>query len=217
MITSNLLVIVLCLIVSCATTSEYRAEVKPSSIKYHDTKTHASHPGNVTLARDKLIAFKEGVDPARINCFPDDLIDEHLRVGDSRAALVMATEPYLLIAAYSDEIDGIAMLRFEKDLSELYNLRKGSRLLTINTYTRRIDKLVENDLVLGPKELGRYSNFYSLIAEFLSNDIDRISQRKNQIDEAEWIRTETFGKEYLTKYGYRSRKGSPYYSMVPAD
>ena len=39
---------------------------------------------------------------------------EHLEHGDSRAAIVISTDPELLIAAYTDELDCIAMLRLPK-------------------------------------------------------------------------------------------------------
>jgi len=185
--------------------------------RYHDPHGRASDPGNVKLSSGKLRIFKESIAPSILKSLPDDLLDEHLRLGDSRAAIVMKTNPFLLIAAYSDEIDGVAMLRFDHKFIDLYNLKEGSRLLTVNTYQYKRDRNIVKDLNLGPKELGRYRNFYPLIAEFLSDDMDRISQRKTQIEETEWSRTQILGKEYMEKNGFRARNGNPYFSMIPAD
>lgn len=185
--------------------------------KYHDTYSRASDPGNVRLSAEKLRIFKESLGSSISKPAPYELLDEHLQHGDSRAAIVMKTNPYLLIAAYSDEMDGVAMLRFDNKFIDSYNLKEGSRLLTINTYQSRIAGNVAKDLYIGPKELGRYSNFYPLIAEFLSDDMDRISRRKNKINEAEWSRTYILGKEYIEKNSYRARNGNPYFSMIPAD
>jgi hypothetical protein len=171
----------------------------------------------VKLSAEKLRIFKESIAPSILNRLPDDRLDEHLRLGDSRAAIVMKTNPFLLIAAYSDEIDGVAMLRFDNKFIGLYSLKEGSRLLTVNTYERRKDQNIVKDLTLGPKELGRYRNFYPLIADFLSNDVDRISHRKTQIKETEWSHTQILGKEYMEKNGFRARNGNPYFSMIPAD
>lgn len=185
--------------------------------KYHNPYSRASDPGNVTLSSQKLRLFKESIPPSIVNRLPDDLLDEHLRLGDSRAAIVMKTNPFLLIAAYSDEIDGVAMLRFDNKFIDLYNLKEGSRLLTVNTYMYRKGRNIVKDLNLGPKELGRYMNFYPLIAEFLSDDMDTISRRKTHIKETEWSHAQNLGKEYIEKNGLRARNGNPYFSMIPAD
>ena len=66
-------------------------------------------------------------------------IAEHLEHGDSRAAIVVSTDPELLIAAYTDELDCVAMLRLPKEpLVSKYSLLRGSRLLTVNTLQYRI-------------------------------------------------------------------------------
>jgi hypothetical protein len=52
--------------------------------------------------------------------------------GDSRAAVVVSDLP-LIVAAYTDELDCVALLRFPDE----YGLRVGARLLTANTYEWR--------------------------------------------------------------------------------
>ena len=68
-------------------------------------------------------------------------IAEHLEHGDSRAAIVVSTYPALLIAAYTDELACVAMLRLPKEpLVSKYSLLRGSRLLTVNTYVQAQSK-----------------------------------------------------------------------------
>ena len=44
-----------------------------------------------------------------------DSIAEHLIFGDSRAAVVISIYPKLIVAAYSDELDCVAMLLFPRE------------------------------------------------------------------------------------------------------
>ena len=54
------------------------------------------------------------------------------------------------------------------------------------------------------------------IAEFLSEDMARINERKLEIDEDEWRRTIECANEYIAKYKYVARDGRPYRSWIPA-
>ncbi len=60
--------------------------------KYHDYNTIASDPGGVSLSRSELLKFKNSLPFFRrifadLN-YPYDMLDEHLKLGDSRAATV---------------------------------------------------------------------------------------------------------------------------------
>lgn len=141
-------------------------------------------------------------------------IAEHLMYGDSRAAVVISVSP-LLIAAYTDELDCIALLKFEAGFGKDYDLSVGSRLITINTYLDLTDDY-EEDLIVGKDNYGRYGNFSPFIAEFLTEDIDVLENRKRNIDESEWLRTKNLGEEYAAKQNARARDGRPLYSIFPA-
>ena len=141
------------------------------------------------------------------------LVDDQLTHGDSRAAVVVSVSP-LLIAAYSDELDCIALLRFPDELVPEYDLRLFSRLLTVNRYM--IGGPVVPDLEVGPLALNRYVNFQPFIAEFLSADTERIRARKAKIGEEEWRRAITLGRRYLDEHGTRARDGRPASCMIPA-
>ena len=185
--------------------------------KQRYTSGFASDPVGANLSLKKLKPFKESVSAETAKCCPNDFMDEHLRLGDSRAAIVMKTHPFLLVAVYSDELDAVAMLRFETRYVALYNLKKMSRLLTVNTYTKKDDVKVVADLELGSKELGLYKNFRPLIADFLSDDMGKILKRKNGIHAKEWLRTQFLAEQYIKKNGYQGRNGSPYLSNIPSN
>jgi len=186
--------------------------------KYHDDRTTATDPGGVRLARDRLALWPRRQSFAQMigrwihGDKHAERIAEHLWLGDSRAATVVSPSP-LLVAAYSDELDCVAILAFPQEFQRRFNLRTRSRLLTVNTYFYLPD--VASDLSLGPGNMNRYGNFYPLIAEFLSEDVDRIAARKAEIPESEWSRCAELGR---TKIGLRTcvpRDGSPFSSFQP--
>ena len=142
-----------------------------------------------------------------------EMVDEHLREGDSRAAVVISCSP-LLVAAYTDELDCVAILRFPSEFKNRFALQQGSRLLTVNTYY--VLSSIAGDLIAGSGSFKRYQNFYPLIAEFLSDNSERIAQRKSQIAESEWDRCLLLGREYLVNRPGVVRDGSPFASFKPA-
>lgn len=182
-----------------------------------DNQTSASEPGNVRLSHAKLREFHSYLyEPSGLYRLLSRLSpwqqfwltrhEEHLRYGDSRAAVVVCVHP-LLVAAYTDELDCVAILRFDPALVARYALRDGTKLLTVNTYT--YGDVPVCDLESSPGSYGRYANFAPLIAEFLSDDDARIAERKAEISEAEWTRAEQLGRDHLRRHGHRARDGRP--------
>lgn len=160
-------------------------------------------------------------------------IAEHLYHGDSRAALVVQTRPYLIVAAYTCELDCVALLGFDNEaprsedpsdwshfqypyrlcdeLIRRHNLKTGLRLLTVNCYTD-IEEGIAPDLILGPRSRRVYGNVFPLIADFLTEDQDRVEKRKTQISEQEWARVEEKAKETLMWPTVAIRDGRPLFS-----
>ena len=187
--------------------------------RYHDDSVKPSDAGGVRLVRSRLYPWRPNSLVNRIAglLIADEFgnkVDEHLRLGDSRAAVVVSVRD-LLIAAYTDELDCIVMLRFPQEFVSRFNLRVGARLLTVNTYFKR--PRVAPDLVPGPRAYDDWQNVNPLIAEFLSEDSDWIARRKAEIDEEEWDRCALLGHEYLRRRPGVARDGSPYKCMLPAD
>ena len=189
--------------------------------RYHDDRTSASNPGGVRLSRSRLHRIwplAPGL-IGRLSRFRgssrqfEEMLDEHLRYGDARAAVVMSIDP-LLVAAYSDDLDCVAMLQFPTSLAAMHGLSVGSRLLTINTYHPGHE--VAQDLRPGPARSDMWVNVYPVIAEFLSDELQRIESKKHDIDEVEWERCLMLGTQYLSSPPVRVRDGSPYLSMNSA-
>lgn len=194
-----------------------------------DNDTYATHPGQVRLSHARLHRLHPEMTSAGawwrtlllgqrpthpvlwIRACVYIALDEHLQHGDSRAALVVRTAP-LLVAAYTDELDCVALLRFPETLVSEYGLTPGSRLLTVNSY--QLGR-VASDLTVGPASYHRYGSFWPLIAEFLSDDQERIEERKQEIEEEEWSRTATLAETLLARPHYSVRNGLPLFSRRP--
>jgi len=141
-------------------------------------------------------------------------VEDNLRQGGCGAAVVVSATP-LLIAAYSGEIDCVALLRFSDQFAAKYDLRTGARLLAVNIHLEWNFFLPE-DLNPGPRQTGKYRNFAPLIVEFLTDDAEVANQKKAEIAEAEWRRAEAIGKEYLNQNGEKARDGRPLLCHLPA-
>src|SRR5579884_1143605 len=100
----------------------------------------ASNLGEFWLSHEKLWRFHPDLYPKRERPQKDGeyrvaSFEQHLYYGDTRAAVVISTDP-LLVAAYSDDLDCVVVLKFPAEFVDEYQLHVGSRLLTVNLYTR---------------------------------------------------------------------------------
>jgi hypothetical protein len=199
---------------------------KQQRLRTIDASTSASEPGEIRLSMPRLRRMRPDLFGGgalwhallvfmSIEPFPHKrMIREQLQFGDSRAAVVMKTNP-LLVAAYTDELDCVAMLQFHDSLVAEFGLKPGARLLTVNTY-REDGGEYDCDLIPGPNALGRWYAFSPMIADFLTDDIDRLSVRKSQIQEREWNRTAELGAAYLASKPGQYRDGRPVLAGKPA-
>lgn len=177
--------------------------------------SQASDPGRVTLSEEYLERLAP--DLFKNPLILDGLLNEirhHLAGGDSRAAMVMKTSP-LLVAAYTDELDCVAVLEFPEYLVEEHELEIGSRLLTVNVYFHLTSSGIAPDLSPGSEKYDRFGNFQPYIAEFFSEDIERIGLRKLEISEAEWDKARTMGEAWLADPSKKARCGRPFHSQNP--
>lgn len=185
--------------------------------------TFASDPGRITVSESMVSRFHPELYRKRWTLF--GLIDqyseqqksdqtrlrEHLLMGDSRAAVVMSIKP-LIVAAYTEDIDCVALLRFPDRLVKEHKLRLGSRLLTVNLYG---DGEMDIDLWHGPVSDHSWTGFTPVIADFVTEDKERLRVRKSTIAETEWKRAEQAFHEYIERNGHVARDGSPLYSWDP--
>lgn len=142
-----------------------------------------------------------------------DRFREHLQFGDTRAAVVLSLEP-LLIAAYTDELDCVAVLRFDERLLRYHELEVGSRLVTVNTYGS--SDRVSADLDPGPGDTRNWTNFHPLIVDLLSDDVELIQGRRGEIEAEEWARCREQGDAYREAHPGRAREGAPSQSWLVA-
>jgi hypothetical protein len=185
--------------------------------RHHDDSTYASDPIPVEVADERLQRFcpelygwsGRKAQHKRLR----EIIFEHMSFGDSRAAVVVSDDP-LLVAAYTDELDCVAILRFVLR-PQIPELPVGSRLITVNTYKR--GPRLDGDLFPGPLRIDRWTGFYPIIADFICVNQAVVDCRKAEIDEQEWERTFHFGMEYLKAHPGTSRDGSPCKSATPQD
>jgi hypothetical protein len=96
-----------------------------------------------------------------------------------------------------------------------YGLSLFGRLLTVNGYFR--DVAVAPDLEPGQLSVKDCANFRPFVAEFLSDDTERIRALRAGIREDEWRRATFLGRQYRERNGDRSRDGRPLRSFFPAN
>jgi hypothetical protein len=187
----------------------------------------ASFPGNVQFAPHKLRRFHpelfgrmpaggwQNLGPHWVNTPASELFDQlnrRMREGDTRAAVVVELSP-LRVAAYSDELDCVTLIRFDEPvrshLIDEYKLARGSRLITINVYYDWLH--VKRELWEGPRAFGRWGYYFPVIGDFLTDDMARLDERRRQISEDEWERTRTFGERVArSRPASADQDGSPF-------
>ena len=185
--------------------------------EYHDDRALASDPIPVVLSPALFSRFYEDLGLLTrlrfVAQISQEVLAEHVQRGDSRAAMVVRVEPEVVVAAYTDELDCVVMLRFPDWVREVYPLRVGAKLLTINTYMW-ISEGMARDLTPGPRFTNQYGDFYPVIAEFVGQNLDVIEARKSQIADDEWLRTIKLAKNVLEKNDCLTRDGNPLTSPI---
>jgi len=183
--------------------------------KHFDDSTYATNAGTLLVSETKFDYFwklRSGLDRFIAALTGErrtqrERLGEHLMMADARAAVVAATNP-LLIAAYTDELDCVAMLKFPDSLALEYKLTPGMRMLTVNSYRGGV--FVSTDLEPGPSKIDRWKNFHPVIAEFIAQDLKRVAKTHDSIDEQEWDRCARLAFEYLQRPKLKVRHGSPF-------
>jgi hypothetical protein len=141
------------------------------------------------------------------------MMNECVKYGDTRAALVWSAQP-LLIAAYSDEFDAILMLRFPDRIASDLGLSSGQRLLSVNAYGMLPDTAPD----IEPGELATgtsWCNFLPTIAEIFCEDAHAISRLKPSISESEWQRTQQLAERFANVHPGHARNGLPLFAGQP--
>jgi hypothetical protein len=171
----------------------------------------ASDAGGFSLDEQKLRALFPDFEWT-----PDQLayLDEHLKLGDSRAAIVASVDP-LVVSAYSDELDGVILLKFPDHLVKQYSLAVGDLLIASWVYPRSPQP--PRDIVQGDQNLGRHNNGAPIVADFFSNSIDKIKKRKAGVLHAEWDRVLAQTPLALERAEGKYRTSFPLHAGLPPE
>ena len=167
--------------------------------KGHDNS--ASNPGRLRASEDKFSEMLE-LSGREFNQFDFLKLSLHLIQGDSQAAIVMSVDP-LVVAALSDEMDAVVLVQYPSAYVQRYRLKPGMKMLTVNMYPYESDPPA--DLVRGPEYLGRYNNFWPVIAAFLTDDLKRVKQLTAGIPDKQWHHCLALAKDAMRRAKGRYR------------
>ena len=175
--------------------------------------THADNPGNVKFSYKKYYSFRNRINTKFSGRFYSDMQIENimkvLLYGDTQPALVMSTEP-LLVAAYSDEMDAVVMLRFPSEFVEKYQLTAGTRLTTSNWYFGG-DQPIASDIFCGEGYLRRWVDFMPVVQLFIGKKDDKIRAKAALFGEDVWTKVTEMAEEYLYEHPDLCRDGFSYF------
>ena len=141
-------------------------------------------------------------------------LNEHLDRGDSRAAIVASVKP-LVVSAYSDELDAVILVQFPDALVDKYSLGVGDPLIASWIYPSL--RQPPSDIVQGPNNLKRYNNGAPLVADFFSNSVDKIKQRKLGVSKDEWARVLALTPDAVKRADGKYRSGFPLDTRLPPE
>ncbi|MCL2884997.1 MAG: hypothetical protein FWF49_05895 [Oscillospiraceae bacterium] len=159
-----------------------------SKHKYTNPKTVAENSGNLKISKRMLRAACPdmfGTFGMKIGCrILYKRMCEFMMLGDAQPAIVWSLSPFL-IAAYSDEMDAVVMVRFNSELAKKYGIVKGQHMISINVYLdgKRYGWDISEDIKIGSGYLGRWIGFHPHIGDLLSDNTEIIEKHKKNIPE----------------------------------
>lgn len=182
-----------------------------------DNTTVASSPGNVYLSIEKLKLLSPSIFTLKFKLLGYILkilrgytiinsLEERVFYGDSQPAIVISTTP-LIIAAYSEDIDCVVLIKFPDKFTEMYNLYPKSKLISINTYLQGNE--FQKDLSPGDNCHYTWVGYTPIIGEFITNNLDILEEKKSNISEDLWEYVYKLGLEYSVKYPNTYRNYDP--------
>lgn len=175
-------------------------------------QTKADNQANVKFSYKKYYSFRNKINTKFSERFCSDMridfVMRSLLYGDTQPALVVSVDP-LLIAAYSDEMDAVVMLRFPKEFAEKYNLSIGSRLTTSNVYFTG-DQFAK-DIFIGENYCHRYIDFVPIVQLFIGKHDNKIMEKVNLFGDDMWKLVTEKANEYINDHPDLYRDGFYYF------
>lgn len=176
--------------------------------KFIDPNSQASNEGGVKLSKRKWKDIKKiySLSPKSNKKLKEifKIEKECLFFGSVEPCVVVSLYP-LLIAVYSEDMDAVLLLQFAPDYIGKYSLDIGSRLISANTYGSGDE--ISKDIFVGEGYSGCWTDFTPHLADFLTEDKEKLDLHKEKISEDIWNCVEKLGKEYLLKHSSLSRNG----------
>ena len=172
----------------------------------------AENQASVKFSYKKYYSFRNKINTKFSERFRSDMKIEFvmnaLYYGDTQPAIVVSTDP-LVIAAYSDEMDAVVMLRFPKMLAEQYGLSVGTRLTTSNVYFE--GEAVARDICVGEGFSRLYADFVPIVQLFLGKKDEKIMEKTTLFTEEVWQRVSSLAEDYARLYPNCARDGFFYF------
>ena len=172
----------------------------------------ASNQANVKFSYKKYYSFRKRINTTFGGRFHADMcidfVARALCYGDTQPALVTSLSP-LTIAAYSDEMDGVLMLRFPDEFVDQFNLYPGMRLTTSNVYFRHEE--FPADILVGENFSRNYNDFLPIVQLFLGKNDQKIKAKTELFDEDVWKHFEACATLYSQKHPDLFRDGLYYF------
>lgn len=208
--------------------------------------SYATHPGNIPLSLERLRRFEDQAFILNRWCFWaredykyweffKEVTAHHLMRGLSSPAVVVQLDP-LIIAAYTMELDCVAMLCYRNSWNEYsyhghvypeglcqelvtrHSLKIGTELLAVSMFRFMTAEGYAPDLVPGPKARGVYGNFHPMIADFLTMNMAAVEATKRSVPQQEWGRAKELAQAYaemIVGEEILPRDGRPWVSDHP--
>lgn len=175
----------------------------------------AENQANVKFSYKKYYALRGSINHSFPEKFYSDMQTEQvaqtLKFGDTQPAVVVSTEP-LLVAAYSDEMDAVVMLKFPSELSETYSLTPGTRLTTSCRYW--IENSCAPDIFPGDGFSRQFTDFTAVVQLFLGKGDDKLRAKTDLFGESTWARVAALAAEYRSAHPDLTRDGFHYFKKA---
>lgn len=187
--------------------------------EYHDPNTAASKPGRINLDGRKYVFFSKQFKRKHKKHFGQDLFPifkEHLVRCDSNPAKVLQTEPTIIVAAATEDIDDVLFLEFDREVLELREVKVGDRLVSINSYYYK-EYVVDPKLVEGEFSNGHYGATFPLIGHFLCEAISSANQARDRIPKHEWERMDELIERRVKTGRTETHPGNPFEYLLYID
>lgn len=143
-----------------------------------------------------------------------ETIAERLWAFPADPAVVISTSPFI-VSVYLEEFDHVLLHRIPDAMTASgpnnSNFAIGDRLISCNGYSKM--DLPSGECLFGPKQTFQFNEAWCVVADFLTDDFDRLQELKAQKSEELWRRVSDLGNERLANHD-PCRDGRPWCSRV---